>query len=461
MTFDRSKFVGASRKAQKEIISATEKRDKLLKARGSRDVWHSIEEGRNVFRVAPPHNPEYPAFIPYRTVTLDCEKPVYEDGEDTGRTEVGRRKIIVATQHHDELMKLGVKGDVVELYVRMAKDIAFSQITDKKERSKFLAPISGYRAKDGKWVWGIEPKTNYIGYVFDENGILGKLEISSSINKDLDRLADELEADAPLDIDPWSNPVEGYPIVITKAKNDSGKTEYIVDKEVPSRLKKESWDDFFARTALTDEQLEELANVKPLAETYINSFTLRDFEAQMDGLTRFDKKYGFGIIETDEFQEAASHIESVLRAEAASRDEESTEEETETETKVAAKVENKKPIKKTIKKSIKKVGPTVEEMTDEVAKYITEVYGEEYVPQIPTDEDTLTTWFNTVKEEEENGDLPLVPEDEFVAEETTDESVEEIQDDDSTDTDDDVDGEESVDIAKLREQMEALRKSRR
>lgn len=460
MAFDRSKFVGASRKAQKEIISATERRDKALRPKSSRGNWHTIEEGRNVFRVAPPHNPDYPAFIPYKTVTLDCEKPVYEDGEDTGRTEVGKKKIIVATQHHDELMKLGVHGDVVELYVRMAKDIAFSQITDKKERSKFLAPISGYRAKDGKWVWGIEPKTNYIGYVFDENKVLGKLEIYPGINKDLDRLADELEADAPLDIDPWSNPVEGYPIVITRAKNDAGKTEYIVDKEVPSRLKKESWDDFFARTALTDEQLEELANAKPLAETYINSFTLRDFEAQMDGLTRFDKKYGFGIIETEEFQEAAAHIESVLRAEAANREEESTEEETEVETKVTAKVETKKPIKKAIKKPIKKAGPTVEEMTDEVTNYVTEVYGEEYVPQIPTDEDTLVAWFNTVKEGEENGDLPLVPDYEFVAEEDTDESVEETQDDEP-DTDDVVDGEESVDVAKLREQMEALRKSRR
>lgn len=456
MAFDRSKFVGASRKAQKEIISATERRDKALRPKSSRGSWHTIEEGRNVFRVAPPHDPDYPAFIPYKTVTLDCEKPVYEDGEDTGRTEVGKKKIIVATQHHDELMKLGVKGDVVELYVRMAKDIAFSQITDKKERSKFLAPISGYRAKDGKWVWGIEPKTNYIGYVFDENKVLGKLEIYPGINKDLDRLADELEADAPLDIDPWSNPVEGYPIVITKAKNDAGKTEYIVDKEVPSRLKKESWDDFFARTALTDEQLEELANAKPLAETYINSFTLRDFEAQMDGLTRFDKKYGFGIIETEEFQEAAAHIESVLRAEAANKEEESTEE----ETKVETKVETKKPIKKAIKKPIKKAGPTVEEMTDEVANYVTEVYGEEYVPQIPTDEETLVSWFNTVKEGEENGDLPLVPDYEFVAEEANDESAEE-QEDDSTDTDDVVDGEESVDVAKLREQMEALRKSRR
>lgn len=462
MSFDRSKYLGGSRKAQAKKAEVAEKFER--KSGGGVGVWHYIEDGKNTLRIAPPHNPEHSAYEVYRTTTLECMKPIYKDGEITDEKELGRKKIVSALVHNDQLAALGVTGDPVELYVKLVKDIAFKTIQDKDERKKFLAHVNGFRGKDKKWVWGIEPRTSYLAYAWDKDKALGKVELNKGWMGDIDRLSEELEEDGvPIEIDPFSNPMEGYPLLITKGKNDSGKTEYIIDKEMPSRLKKETYDDFFERTAITDEQLEELDGKKPLNDSYTNSYKLSDFEFQMDGLQRFDDKHGYGILDLAEFQDAIAVIMDILVAE----DEASTAQAETTEDGAVDKVEEaiaegvpakKAPAKKApVKKAVAKKAPVkkVDTRPKTIAEYIAAIYGEEYVNQVPLVEDGIVEWFSIVEASEADGDLPLVATEDFVASEA---EVESPVNDPDAEVEDALDDEAT---AKMREQMDALRKGRR
>lgn len=483
MAFDRSKYTGGSRKAQTQVAAKAAKHERKSSGGGRLEYFY-IEEGRNVFRIAPPHNPEHSAYEVFRTATLECMKDVWKDGEKSEQQELGNKKIYSALAHHDKLATLGAEGDPIELYVKLAKDIAFETIKDKDERRKFLAPINGFRNPQGKWVWGIEPKSAFMCFAFNEDGALGKLELNKNWVADIDRLAIELEeAGEPIDIDPFSNPVEGYPLVITRSKNEKNKWEYFVEKDIPSRIKKESWEGFFKRTEITDNQLQELDKQTPLNKTFVNCYKLADFEFAIDGLSRFDSKYGFGILDLPEFEDAVAKIRGILEGEVVTGTEEVVEEvveevaeevvedkgaETPPTLKTAEPV--KKVVKKAVKKKVVKSGPTTGEMTIKVSEYLTAVYGEEYLPQIPTDVDELAEWFKITEAEEADGDLELVAVDEFEVDSSEVlEAVEEVAVVEEVEADvpevveevadtDEVEGDEAD---ALRKQMEALRGKKR
>lgn len=464
----KDKYLGGSRRAQKQVEGQANKFERK-RGGGGKDSWLIVENGRNVFRIAPPHSIDDSAYEVYRTTTIKCMKPIYKDGEDTGEKELGNKRLVCANPHNSRLgEELGDAGDPIALYCKMVKDIAFGTIKDKDERKTFLRGINGFRNKEGRWVWGIEPRVSYLCYAWDSDGTLGKLEISKSWYDDMNKVVDELEAieGEPIEIDPFSNPIEGYPLVITKSKTDNGKTEYLIDKENPSRIKKESWDQFFERTALTEEQLVSLDAKKSLVDSYTNSYSLKDFEFAMDGLKRVDKEYGYGILDTEAFEAGIAKIIEILEDEAPAGTNEATEESGEAVTETKKTVEAEKEPKKEPKKVVKKVAKTVPKVdkSADISKYIEEVYGGEYTPQIPTTKKDIDNWHKTVMEEEVNGDLPLVAVEDFVAPKkasvakktTTKEAViDPVEDENSTD---EVVGD---DTEKLRQQMEKLRSSRR
>ena len=152
---------------------------------------------------------------------IDCDVNVYEDGERTDKIERKRKKIVSATVHSDFLKDLGSEGDPIELYIKLITDRAHEEEVDKTKRNKILAPITGFRGKDGKWNWGITPMNSYLVYAWDEDGKLGKLELFSKWVREMDKITAELEIEGDvLDVDPFSNIDEGYPVIINKDKND-------------------------------------------------------------------------------------------------------------------------------------------------------------------------------------------------------------------------------------------------
>ena len=187
-TFDRSKFKGAKLSTLKETKErADDSNVRLLGGSGqnNRPNFHEVEEGRNILRVMPAHDPEDSSYQPCRTSTLECELPEFKDGKETGKTELKRKKIFISTVHGDEEVRK-LKKDPIELYIKYVSELA-GLYDDKDERQKFLAPITGYRAKDGKWVWGIMPSTSFVCYALKANK-LGRVELYDKWIKEMDKV---------------------------------------------------------------------------------------------------------------------------------------------------------------------------------------------------------------------------------------------------------------------------------
>ena len=398
--FDRGKFSGAKVSTLKTVQSDAKKNDKSFSnGGGGRVDFFEVKEGKNVFRILPPH-PEDKIGAPYlakRVAMLKCEVPIFKDGEDSGKTEIKNKNIFIATQHG------GLTKDPVELYIEYARNYANEAYQDKDDRQKFLAPITGYKDKKGKWNWGIIPKTSYVSYAINE-GKVGRLELWDSWVKEMDKLAISEDADSVIDVDPFSDPDEGFPLIINKDKavdkqgKETGKFEYTVTKDEPSRAKRESWDDFFKRVRVTDEQLEDLLKQEPLSKLYGSDiYSKKDWELAIDGLQRFDEENKYGIFENDDFIKELDELEKL----------------------VPVKVERDEDIKEAFKpkaedKPKKEVDLPPSESTEEemsipeikfaLKKFIRKEFGDQYVNQIPADEKKLKLWFSMYSE---GDDLPI------------------------------------------------------
>lgn len=401
----RDKFSGAKLSANKDVQKQAAENDKSSFSRsGGRVDFLEVEEGRNEFRMLPPHPDDTikAAYLPKRVAMLKCEVEIYEQGEPTGKTEVKNKNIFIATQHG------GLPKDPIELYIDFVRKYADDTIQDKTDRQKFLSPITGYRDKKGTWNWGISPKTSFVTYAI-KNKKIGRLELYESWVKDMNKLAITEDVDEVMQVDPFSDPTEGFPLIITKQKavdkqgKETGKWDYVISKDEPSRVKRESWEDFFKRTAVTDEQLEEFIKQEPLSKLYGNDvYTRRDWDLALDGLRRFDEAEKYQIFENEEFLEELSELEKLVP--------EAKEENTD------------KQVEKTLEKEVEKdsqMEVTIPEMKLELKRFISKMYGEKFTDQIPFSKLEVQRWYSLMEEGEE---LPIKMEEKKV--EPTPEKIE-------------------------------------
>jgi len=403
MTFDRGKFKGAKLSANKDSQKSAQENNKSFGGgNNSRAGFLTIEDGKNVFRILPPHPEDTigAAYLPKRVAMLKCEVPVWKDGEQTDQTEIKNKNIFIGTQHG------GLPKDPIELYIEYVRKRASDEIQDKEEKQKFLSPITGWRGKDGKWNWGISPKTSFVAYAI-KDGVLGRLELYESMVKDMDRLAISEAAEDVMEVDPFSDPNEGCELIITKQKEtdkqgkETNKWEYIVTKGEPSRQKRESWDDYFERTAVSDAHLEELIKQEPLSKIQGKDvYTKRDWNFALDGLLRFDQENKYGIFDNDDFLEELQEIEKLVPEPPSGGDDieqafpdkkkDSTTKQPQNEETERAQVEEPETTHIDMKFALK--------------KFIKKQYGEQYVDQIPTDKTQLEKWYCLYEDAEE---LPI------------------------------------------------------
>lgn len=382
----RDKFSGAKLSANKDVQKNAAENDKNLFGKsGSRVDFLEVNEGKNEFRILPPHPDDTigAAYLPKRVAVLKCEVEVYDNGEPTGKTEIRNKNIFTATQHG------GLPKDPVELYIDYVRKYADDTIQDKTDRQKFLSPITGWRDKKGTWNWGIAPKTSFVTYAI-KAGKIGRLEMYESWVKDMNRLAITEDADEVMQVDPFSDPTEGFPLIITKKKavdktgKETGKWEYEITKDEPSRVKRESWTDFFKRTQVSDAQLEEFIKQEPLSKLYGKDvYTRRDWDLAIDGLRRFDSEYKFQIFENEEFMEELSGLEVLVPE---------------------VKEENSdKEVEKTFEKEEEKESKmevSILEMKTELKRFITKQYGAEFIDQIPFSKLEVQKWYALLEEGE-------------------------------------------------------------
>lgn len=387
---DRSRFQGAKLSAIKDVQKNAEEHKKLFGEKGSRIDFLDIDEGRNVFRILPPH-PEDPigsAYMPRRMAMMKCEVDVYENGEVTGRTEVKFKNIFIATQHG------GLPQDPIEMYIDYVRKYANDAIDSKEERQRFLYPITGWRDKKG-WNWGIVPKTNYVCYAI-KDGKMGRLELYESWIKDMQKLAITEDPNDVISMDPFSDPNEGFPLIITKGKDDKNKTTFTLTKDEPSRLKREGWEAFFDRTKITDEQLLELEKQEPLSKLYGSDvYSKRDFNLALDAIRRFDDENKYGIFDNDDFLNELAAIEALV-PEPPDKDDDIKE--------MFAKKEEPAKVETQASESTEEE-LTIPEMKAEITKYVKKKFGEAYLSQIPMKRIDIVTWYAMI---EEGKELPIV-----------------------------------------------------
>lgn len=293
MGFDRSKYKAVSLSS----IRKQESEQQQVRPKLSKTDQHDIEQGDNWFRIAPVHpggtspfQAKTVSFLEVMVPKKDADKRVIE-----GEFVLGKKPIFHARVHggsnEDGSSKYEV--DLVDEYMRIAKEIAIPNFTDDEKIQKIIwNKISGFDVV--KKESGIKPIDSWECYAWNKDGKFADLSFKSQVKTALTELAASVSKD-PTDPDPFTDPEDGIAIVITKT-GEKINTKYTV------KLDSQMIDKFNSRlvpTPLTEDQLIIFDKVKPLHERYTNAFKYKDLQWQLEGLKNFDEKLskeGFGIL---------------------------------------------------------------------------------------------------------------------------------------------------------------------
>jgi hypothetical protein len=412
--FDRSKFKGTKLSKLNEAKNEAKKKETQFYKPQGRSKFHSIEEGTNIFRIMPPHSPEDLSYYACRTAMLKCEVPVYEDGEDTGKTEIKNKKIFVATVHGNEKLR-GINKDPIETYIKYVYELA-GTFDNKDDRQKFLSPINGFKDAKGNYTQGIKPQTTFVCYAI-KDGEIGRLDLYEAYMKEMNKIQnayDEAEDEELLE-DIFSNPDEGYPLIIKKSPSKEKNRKWDIEISEGKLKKGQDWDKFFKENRVTDAQLQEMMELPSLKEMFVDVYSKRDFDLAIEGLQRFDQDNKLNIFENEQFVKEIKEIE-VLVPEAKKKDSDVDEAFNSPKAKEFSKIKAKKLLKAYIN----------ENYEDVEEEYLEALNG--------LDEDELREWYNlALKEEElpelESGNDVEVADDVESEEEEQEEEEEEKEDD--------------------------------
>lgn len=317
--FNRSAFKGAKLSSLKDEKTQAEEKSNINQSSG-RVNFHSIESGENVFRILPPHKADEPPFRAIRTTYLNVNVPEYDDdGNATGKMQIKKKRIFIATVHGNDKDGNPMRNDPVEAYIKYAWKKANELHSDKEDRKTFMFPINGYMDKKGKYVPGISPSTNYVFYAV-KNGQIGRLELYKSM---LDRM-EEMNAssdsdDEPLQTDIFSDPDEGVSLIITyNDKGERGKKYSITKREISKKFK--TLDEFYFSERVPDDILKELQTKESLTDLFVNVYSLKDFDMAVDGLKRFDaENSNYDIFSDQEFINELEEIKESLQSSKSSK----------------------------------------------------------------------------------------------------------------------------------------------
>lgn len=330
--FDRSKLKATSM----AVLEAQEKEQEVKRPTSGGNFdrnYLTVENGDNKFRIFPAHpdgggqsfaEAKCVSFLSVRTAVKD------DKGQPTGEYEIKRRPVFNAKVHGN------LPKDLVEEYLRVAKKIAIPEFTeDAEEQKKIWNKIVGMEGVKPIDTWAV-----YAAKIEGETWNLGLLELKKSMKSQLTERALEFTSGDVQSPDPYSDPDDGVCIIINKSGQKLD-TEYKVSLETRKAGK---FNTEYVPTPIPDEVLEQWAKLKPLHETYVDVFTRKDFELQLDGLQRFDQelakqKYPIRVFERPEFLAVVDELLELV-PEPTEQGEEGEEEAKPTPKKVAPKLSN-------------------------------------------------------------------------------------------------------------------------
>lgn len=391
-TLDRSKFRPAE-------ISTLENEQKKLekfstKTEKNYTGFAKVVDGVNEFRILPSIDGTSP-YIAFTSAMLEIEQPDYQNGEKVG-TVLKKKRILNASVHGKSVDGQEISDDPIAMYVRYVEKMA----SNHPSKEKFLAPIKGYMSSKG-WVSGIKPQMSYVCYVHQDDEIR-RLELKTTWFKEIQKISAKESSDTELTLDIFSDPDQGFPLVITKDKDNNNKVTYSV--EAKSLKRNQSWDQYFAENMVSDEVLIALSELPTLKSLFVDVYTKKDFDNALEGLKRFDDAHP----EYNIFSNTSFLTELDVLAREIPEDKKATEVEN-------VEVEEDKPA--TVAPKETKVTPIA--MRKALKEYISENYPDKTLPTLSGDE--LIEWYNISLRFEE---LPFVDE------------VEDVDCDDATETED-------------------------
>ena len=229
----------------------------------------------------------------------------------------------------DSIVHGGTKMDIITEYVKYAK----KKVGNDKEKLEALCGT-------GMQSQSLNPTYSWLCYadrMVDEEPLKAKIwEFKKMVRDALNKLSYNEGDDEPIEVDPFTDPDEGLPILVSYNKQPNKKKgENYYDVAFPKKVK--------ARP-LTDEEIEYFMKLTPIAEMYTNCYGLKQFERALEGLQCFDEENEIDLFDDDEWVE---HLEEI-RAQYDAEDE-----------------EEKKPTKKASKTVEKPAKKKVEEPEDE------------------------------------------------------------------------------------------------
>ena len=269
----RAQFKASSLKSLKKEADAD---DKMVGV--SSNEYLNLEDGKTLkIRIFPAH-PGIPSFYTRKKAYwLNLE------GND-GQTYRG--------QVLDSIIHGGTKMDVVQEYVKMAKN---KWANDDEKIEKLVGTQMNSNSLNPSYSW-----ICYADKVDGDNTLKAKLwEFKKMVRDGLNRLTFSEDEDDVIETDPFTDPDEGLLVNVTyhkKPNKKRGENFYEVDFGKKAKTR-----------PLTDEELEYFASLKPLNEV-LPHYGMDQFERALSGLQIFDDDNEIGLFEDDEWLEKVEEI---------------------------------------------------------------------------------------------------------------------------------------------------------
>lgn len=312
----------------------------------------NLEDGKTLkIRIFPAHPGVEDFYIPKKCYWLTV----------AGRDGDPRRTTVLDSKVHG-----GTKWDLVEEYVKFAKK-KWAKDADK------LDALTG----TGQNQNSLNPSYTWLCYaaqVTADEELRAKLwEFKKMVRDAMNKLAFSEDEDEAIEVDPFTDPDEGLPILVKHMKNPNKKKgENYYEVSFPKKV---------SARPLTDEEIEYFMTLKPLTEV-LPKYGMRDFEKALEGLQNFDEEHEMELFEDDAWLEHVEEIKAQYDGEEEEEDdkpskkktskkvtkkvvEEEDEDEGDDDSDDEEEEEEEKPKKKSAKAPAKKATKKVEEEEEE------------------------------------------------------------------------------------------------
>ena len=259
----------------KSLKSQVAKEDTMTSSGGGKNNYLTIKDGSNKFRIFPTvGDAPFMVMRGVHWVSLS---------NDDGTEGTYRSTVLNAKVH------AGLSKSLFEEYMKNAKEILQEQ-----------SDTDGIKHLTGRD--GIKLQTSWLCYARTTSGDIerGLLEIKKTVRDKLIENAVIEDDEEVIEIDPYSDPDSGHPILIKFNKSA------------------QRWQDYYkvsmARNALPmeDEDFEFLDASTPLSEVVV--YKMSDFEKALQGLENYDSEQGIGVFAEESWSELVEELRDELKS---------------------------------------------------------------------------------------------------------------------------------------------------